>query len=145
MEIRDWQFHQQVKGVFEGPIVFSGETRHYINADGCERNPLLNSTDQCCKLSGGVFPVHRAQDRIISALQRDVEMAAEPRLRRDHIDQITSDFLRLQRTQPDPQGETLLLNQPQQFMEIHPVLEIGSVLPQVNPSQYDLLVSLVGK
>ena len=72
-------------------------------------------------------------------------MAAEPRLRRDHIDQITFDFLRLQRTQPDPQGETLLLDQLQQFMEIRPALEIGSVLPQVNPSQYDLFVSLVGK
>jgi hypothetical protein len=78
MEMRKGRFFDKPAGIPEFNVTFSGKPDHHIRAKRDARDPFRDSCHEIMIEPGRIFPVHCSQDRIIPALEGNMEMSADP-------------------------------------------------------------------
>ncbi len=141
MQVHKWQAIDKIIAVLKIPLLFTGETGHYIRRKSCTGDAAGNGFKQVVIILPAVTPVHGFEDLIAAALQRDVEMAAHPGIMGGKIDYFRGYFQRFQRAQTNPVIPPGLRQNHLQEMKQIPVLEVYAVKTSVDTSQNYLPVA----
>ena len=71
----------EVVAITEIFVALSGETDDDVGRDSNTGDGIPDQVQRPCEPIGVVPPAHRPQNRVAAALERDVEVGAEPRVR----------------------------------------------------------------
>src|SRR5579859_1321256 len=143
MKIRERQTRDEIEVVCEIVGGLARKARDQVGADRDVRHRARQTINAVAKVASVVAAAHPLERVVSACLQRQMEMGAEFRARRDYFDYPIAQLLGIERTQPDSPDRRALFDHLKQRFEGNRRIEVLAVAAQMDPGQDNLLEALI--
>ena len=136
VQIRKGHRLDKLPRFFEQFIRFARKPHHHIRADRRVRHQPSRLHHPIRVMARPVFPVHPAQNRIRSRLQRRMHMFRDPRSFRHQSEQVVREIHRLDRAQAQALDFCFGEQSAQKIGQAHPTARLPPPSPEIDPRQH---------